>query len=78
MNLNNLFYGISRLAHLSVEYNATQLNCDVMLTVLMTGWTNWSIIKKFHRAFTKVSLPLKKGTVNHPMLEELTEENSLL
>ena len=53
VNINNLFYRLSRLAGLEVKYNATQLNCDVFATFLMTGWTNWSTMKKFHRGFTE-------------------------
>ena len=67
-----------RLAGLSVQYDATQLNCDVLSTFLMTGWTNWSTMKKFNMPFANIPLPLTKGTVTLRMLEELTEENSLL
>ena len=42
VNADNLFYRYSRLADLPVRYNATQLNCDVLATFLMTGRTNWT------------------------------------
>ena len=78
VNINNLFYRFSRLAKVEVAYNAIQLNCDVLATFLMTGWTNWSTMKKFHGQFTQVSLPVKDGQITRLTLEELTEENSLL
>jgi hypothetical protein len=77
VNTNNLFYRFSRLAGQEVAYNATQLNCDVCTTFLMTGWTNWSTMKKFHRPFTQVSLPVKDGEITRHTLEELTEENQV-
>ena len=78
VNLNELFYRFCRLAGLSVRYDATQLNCDVLSTFLMTGWTNWSTMKKFNMPFANIPLPLTVGTVTRRMLEELTEENYLL
>ena len=44
----------------------------------MTGWTNWSTMKKCHRPFTQVSLPVKDGQITRHTLEDLTKENSML
>ena len=70
VNINNLFYRFSQLAELEVAYNMTQLNCDVCSTFLMTGWTNWSTMKKFHMPFTHVSLPVTEGQITRLTLEQ--------
>ena len=71
-------YRFSRIAELDVAYNATQMNCDVCSTYLTTGWTNWSTMKKFHRPFTHVSIPVNEGQITRLTLEQLTAENSML
>ena len=63
---------------LGEAYNATQLNCDACSTYLMTGWTQFETMKKFHMPFTRVSLPVTEGQVTRLTLEQLTEENSML
>ena len=78
VDMNKLFYRFSRIAELEVAYNATQMNCDVCSTYLMTGWTNWSTMKKFHMPFTHVSMPVNEGQISRLTLEQLTEENSML
>ena len=78
VDINKLFYRFSRIAELEVAYNATQMNCDVCSTYLTTGWTNWSTMKKFHRPFTNVSIPVNEGQITRLTLEQLTAENSML
>ena len=78
-DIAKILYRYSRIANLSIAYNITSLNCDVIANWLQTGLPIWQT-KTCESSLAHIIKNYKKseGVVTLGMLYAIEEENNLL